>query len=362
MRPRPRADALTVVTESKSVSKVPAFEELPKETSDGGGGDRLLGGNISVPPDGLDHQGTSGTQLTPPSKLTVAKQTETPTGKMSKLKDDLLSVASKGAAQRGTSKEGEKRRRKDTFGTDDEGEEERLSSTPSKRARVMKEGGEMSNVKKKGMVQLQLSRMMLMKKDMPGEVEPKLRRGRGDSTKKRKRRKEEEWNKVVADSQPIQNFFKPKPKLMTEGGTGERSGLMDTAVHTDTEEERRRSKDKVYSRGQAQKQRILSGIKVSKAIDNINLYAMKDDEVLRCDDGPGDRTRDTAVYAVPDDDEGGDEGGLSTRENGNKEDICYSTAQSKIHVRGGEKILKVTDTNDSDLARLDRRLDGPDRK
>ena len=84
--------------------------------------------------------------------------------------------------------------------------------------------------------------------------------------------------------------------------------------------------------------------------------------MLRCDDGPDDRTRDTAVYAVPDDDEGGDEGGLSTRENGNKEDICYNTAQSKIHVRGGEKILKVTDTNDSDLARLDRRLDGPDRK
>ena len=117
------------------------------------------------------------------------------------------------------------------------------------------------------------------------------------------------------------------------------------------------------SRGQAQKQRILSGIKVSKAIDNINLYVMKDDEVLRCDDDdPGDRTRDTAVYAVPDDGEGGDDGGLSTREKRNKEDICQSSAQSKIHVRGGEDILKVTDTTDSALARLGRRLDGPDRK
>ena len=115
----------------------------------------------------------------------------------------------------------------------------------------------------------------------------------------------------------------------------------------------------MYSRGQAQRQRILSGYKVSKAIDNTNLYDMKDDEVLLCcDDGPGDRTRDTAVYAVPDDDEGGDDGGLSTLEKRNKEDICYSTAQSKIHVRGGENILKVTDTNDSDLARLGRPLDG----
>ena len=77
----------------------------------------------------------------------------------------------------------------------------------------------------------------------------------------------------------------------------------------------------------------------------------------------GDRcTRGERNIGLPDDDEGGDDGGLSTREKRNKEDICYSTAQSKIHVRGGENILKVTDTNDSDLARLGRHLDGPDRK
>ena len=55
VRPRPRADALTVVTETNSVSQVPAFEE--------GGGDRILGGNTSVPPAVLDHHGTPGTSL-----------------------------------------------------------------------------------------------------------------------------------------------------------------------------------------------------------------------------------------------------------------------------------------------------------
>ena len=58
----------------------------------------------------------------------------------------------------------------------------------------------------------------------------------------------------------------------------------------------------------------------------------------------------------------GDGRGLSTLEEGNKEDILSSTVQSKIHVRGEENILKVTDTTDSVLARLGRRLDGPDRK
>ena len=113
----------------------------------------------------------------------------------------------------------------------------------------------------------------------------------------------------------------------------------------------------MYSGGRAQKQRMLTENKVSKAIDNVNLYITRDDDDLLCDDGPGDRARDTAVCAVYADGEGGDGRGISTVEEGNKEDILSSTVQSKIHVRG-EEILKVTDTTDSGLARLCRRLDG----
>ena len=128
--------------------------------------------------------------------------------------------------KRGIPRERGKRRRDDTLDM----EEEKMMYTPSRKTKLLlKEGGEM--IKKKEKVQLRLTQMMEGNRPVSKEEGTELRRGRGDSTKKRKRKKEEEWKKVVAGNLSIKNYFKPSTDDMRGVIPKLREVRVDISVH-----------------------------------------------------------------------------------------------------------------------------------
>ena len=112
-------------------------------------------------------------------------------------------------------------------------------------------------------------------------------------------------------------------------------------------------------KGRAQMLRDRAGTKVSTAVANINLCIDREEDVLVCRTGPDDPIRDTAVCR---DGGGGDDRGLSTSGEEDKDDSTPCTKQSDIHSWKTLMMLKHTDTNYSDLASRVLTLTGPDRK